>query len=69
MHDPRARKTTGIAGHAGLFSTAPDLARYARMLLNGDTLDGTMLLAATIKLMTSVQTPPTKRPARPRLGH
>ena len=60
VHDPRARKTAGIAGHAGLFSTAPDLARYARMLLNGGSLDGTMLFSpATIKLMTSVQTPPT----------
>ena len=60
VHDPRARKTAGIAGHAGLFSTAPDLARYARMLLNGGSLDSTMLFSpATIKLMTSVQTPPT----------
>ena len=60
VHDPRARKTGGIAGHAGLFSTAPDLARYSRMLLSGGTLDGTMLFApATIKLMTTVQTPPT----------
>ena len=59
MHDPRARKTGGIAGHAGLFSTAPELARYSRMLLSGGTLDGTMLFTpATIKLMTTVQPPP-----------
>ncbi|WP_442481893.1 exo-beta-N-acetylmuramidase NamZ domain-containing protein [Aeoliella sp. SH292] len=35
VHDPRARKVGGIAGHAGLFSTADDLARYANALLGG----------------------------------
>jgi CubicO group peptidase (beta-lactamase class C family) len=30
----------GVAGHAGLFSTAADLSRFCRMLLNGGTLDG-----------------------------
>ena len=33
VHDPRAYKLGGIAGHAGLFSTASDLARYASMML------------------------------------
>ena len=59
VHDPRARKTSGIAGHAGLFTTAPDLARYARMLLQTGELDGIQLFKAeTVQLMTSVQTPP-----------
>ena len=31
VHDPTARHMGGVAGHAGLFSTAADLARYARM--------------------------------------
>ena len=60
VHDPRARKTKGVAGHAGLFTTAPDLARYARMLLQKGELDGIRLFSsATINLMTSVQTPPS----------
>lgn len=60
VHDPRARKTAGIAGHAGLFTTAPDLARYARMLLQGGQLDGVRLFKPeTVQLMTSVQTPPS----------
>jgi uncharacterized protein YbbC (DUF1343 family)/CubicO group peptidase (beta-lactamase class C family) len=35
VHDPTAFRMGGFAGHAGLFSTADDLARYAQMLLNG----------------------------------
>ncbi len=35
VHDPTALRMGGIAGHAGLFSTADDLARYCQMLLNG----------------------------------
>ena len=68
VHDPRARKTSGIAGHAGLFTTAPDLARYARMLLQAGELDGVRLFKPeSVQLMTSVQTPPTL-PARRGLG-
>jgi uncharacterized protein YbbC (DUF1343 family)/CubicO group peptidase (beta-lactamase class C family) len=35
VHDPTAFRMFGVAGHAGLFSTADDLARYCQMLLNG----------------------------------
>jgi CubicO group peptidase (beta-lactamase class C family) len=50
----------GVAGHAGLFSTASDLARYARMMLNLGALDGVRIFKPeTVKLMTSVQTPAT----------
>ena len=35
VHDPTAFRMGGTAGHAGLFSTADDLARYCQMLLNG----------------------------------
>ncbi len=45
VHDPRAYRLGGIAGHAGLFSTADDLARYCRMLLNGGELDGVRVLS------------------------
>src|SRR4029453_31877 len=40
VHDGNARLLSGIAGHAGLFSTADDLARFSRMLLEGGTLEG-----------------------------
>jgi uncharacterized protein YbbC (DUF1343 family)/CubicO group peptidase (beta-lactamase class C family) len=35
VHDPRSRALGGVAGHAGLFATADDLAMFAAMLLNG----------------------------------
>ena len=44
VHDPRARQLGGVAGHAGMFSTAADLARLCRMLLNQGTLDGRRIL-------------------------
>lgn len=40
VHDPRARRMNGVAGHAGLFSTANDLSRYARMVLGRGELEG-----------------------------
>lgn len=40
VHDPTSHRMGGIAGHAGLFSTADDLARYAQMLLNGGVAPG-----------------------------
>ena len=59
VHDPTARHMGGVAGHAGLFSTAADLARYGQMLLNGGELDGVRIFKPeTVRMMTSVQTPP-----------
>jgi CubicO group peptidase (beta-lactamase class C family) len=40
VHDPRAHLLEGVAGHAGLFSTAEDLAVYAQMLLGEGTYHG-----------------------------
>ncbi len=40
VHDENAFAMGGVAAHAGLFGTAGDLARYARMVLNGGELDG-----------------------------
>ena len=58
VHDPTARHMGGVAGHAGLFTTAPDLARYARMLLNRGSLDGMRIFKPeTVDLMTRVQSP------------
>ena len=52
VHDPRARLLGGVAGHAGMFSTAADLARICRMLLNGGILGGHRVLdAATVRMM------------------
>jgi CubicO group peptidase (beta-lactamase class C family) len=48
VHDPRARKLDGVAGHAGLFSTADDLARFCRMLLDGGMLDGKQVIPAEV---------------------
>ncbi len=46
VHDPRAFRLGGVAGNAGLFSTAQDLARYARMLLGSGALEGVRVLSA-----------------------
>ncbi|HJZ90112.1 MAG TPA: exo-beta-N-acetylmuramidase NamZ domain-containing protein [Gemmataceae bacterium] len=54
VHDPRAAAMGGIAGHAGLFGTADDLARYARMLLHEGELDGARVLSPlTVRLLTT----------------
>ena len=59
VHDPTARRMGGVAGHAGLFTTAADLGRFARMMLNGGELDGVRIFKPeTVKAMTSVQSPP-----------
>jgi CubicO group peptidase (beta-lactamase class C family) len=45
VHDPRAYRLGGVAGNAGLFSSAPDLVRYSRMLLSNGELDGVRVLS------------------------
>jgi len=53
VHDPRAYALGGVAGHAGLFSTAMDLARYCRMILNGGRFEGKHILSEmTVREMT-----------------
>jgi serine-type D-Ala-D-Ala carboxypeptidase len=53
VHDENAYALGGVAGHAGLFSTASDLAIFAQMLLNGGTFNGTRILAdSTVSLFT-----------------
>jgi CubicO group peptidase (beta-lactamase class C family) len=59
VHDPTARRMGGVAGHAGLFTTSYDLARFCRMLLGGGMLDGRRILRPeTVARMTSPATPP-----------
>lgn len=58
VHDPVCRRAGGVLGHAGLFTTAADLARFARMILNKGELDGVRLFQPeTVELMTSPQSP------------
>ncbi|MEX2176846.1 MAG: exo-beta-N-acetylmuramidase NamZ domain-containing protein [Pirellulaceae bacterium] len=45
VHDPRAFKLGGVAGHAGLFSTAEDLAMYAQMMIGGGEYNAARILA------------------------
>ena len=58
VHDPTARAMGGVAGHAGLFTTASDLARFCRMILaTGRAPDGRAVLSsASVAEMTRVQT-------------
>jgi CubicO group peptidase (beta-lactamase class C family) len=65
VHDPTSRHMGGVAGHAGLFSTAQDLSRYARMILNDGELDGVRVLKPeTIRLMTTPHTPANMKDKR-----
>jgi CubicO group peptidase (beta-lactamase class C family) len=56
VHDENAFAFGGVAGHAGLFSSARDLARFAQMLLNGGYFNGRRFLSPeTISLFTRRQ--------------
>ncbi len=59
VHDPTSRIMGGVSGHAGLFTTVDDLSRYARMVLNGGSLDGVRVLSfGSVALMHTAQTQP-----------
>lgn len=60
VHDPTARYMGGVAGHAGLFSTAADLARWAEMILEGGQRNGgpRIFSPLTIRKFTEPNTPP-----------
>lgn len=68
VHDPTSRRMGGIAGHAGLFTTAHDLARYCRMLLNKGILDGRRVLAEESVARMTTQQSPAGLPAKRGLG-
>jgi CubicO group peptidase (beta-lactamase class C family) len=54
VHDPRAYALGGVAGHAGLFSTANDLSRFANAMVNGGRTDEVRLFSkSTFDAMTS----------------
>lgn len=69
VHDPAARAMGGATGHAGLFTSAPDLARYARMLVNGGTLNGKRIMSAdAVRYMTRNHSAPLRHRVQRGLG-
>jgi CubicO group peptidase (beta-lactamase class C family) len=61
VHDPLASKLGGVAGDAGVFSTARDLAKFCQMLLQHGRLNGVeIFLPETVASMTSPQSPDGK---------
>jgi CubicO group peptidase (beta-lactamase class C family) len=54
VHDENAYALGGVAGHAGLFSTAADLSIFAQMMLNGGVYNGVRIVAdSTVRLFTT----------------
>jgi len=65
VHDPTASRMGGVSGHAGLFSTAADLARFAQMLLDdGRAGRQRILRSASIAALASVASPLADTPWR-----
>lgn len=53
VHDENAYALGGVAGHAGIFSTAADLSVFAQMMLNGGEFEGTRFIKqSTVDLFT-----------------
>jgi uncharacterized protein YbbC (DUF1343 family) len=55
VHDPTARRMGGVAGHAGLFSTADDVSKYAQAMLDGGQ---SVLSRLSVEKMSTPQQPP-----------
>lgn len=69
VYDPLAIRMAGVAGHAGLYSTAEDLARFGLALLQRGRLEGKRVLKPeTIGLMTRYRPPPSLTQFRRSLG-
>jgi CubicO group peptidase (beta-lactamase class C family) len=65
VHDPTAWRMGGVAGHAGLFSSARDIAIFAQVLLDkGSYAGGRLLSPLTIQAMTRPQNPPKSNQIR-----
>ncbi|MDE3179243.1 MAG: serine hydrolase, partial [Acidobacteriota bacterium] len=59
VNDPTSYRMGGVAGHAGLYSTADDLSIYAQMILNGGIYHGVRVLSPmTVMKMATPATPP-----------
>ena len=61
VHDPTARRMGGVAGHAGVFSTADDLAKFAQAMLDGG---GQVLSPLMVEKMSTPQQPPNATSVR-----
>jgi uncharacterized protein YbbC (DUF1343 family) len=58
VHDETSRDMGGVAGHAGMFTTAEDLGRFAQMMLDGGVAEGKRIFqTATIEKFTGPQSP------------
>jgi len=65
VHDPRAWALGGFAGHAGVFGTAEDVARWCRMILNDGEIDGVgVLTKESVKEMTTQRCLPEGKACR-----
>jgi uncharacterized protein YbbC (DUF1343 family)/CubicO group peptidase (beta-lactamase class C family) len=65
VHDPTARRMGGVAGHAGLFSDAADLAVFCRMLLDGGVYRGVRIMSPlTVAKMTTASPSSNDRSVR-----
>jgi uncharacterized protein YbbC (DUF1343 family) len=65
VHDPTTRYMGGVAGHAGVFSTIADLAKFAEMMLGMGERNGTRIFSPlTIETFTRPQSPPGMRHVR-----
>lgn len=65
VHDPTSRRMGGVAGHAGLFTTADDLAIFCRMLLSEGAVGRTRVLSPlAVARMIAPSTPSTERSQR-----
>ncbi len=65
VHDPTSYNMGGVAGHAGLFSTADDLSIFAQMILGGGSFNGMRILSApAVEKMTTPATPAGKTVVR-----
>src|SRR5437870_5559338 len=60
VHDPTARRMGGVAGQAGVFSTADDLSKFAHTIIAGSSV----LPASLVEKMTTPQQPPTAHELR-----
>lgn len=62
VHDERAYMLNGVAGHAGLFSTAPDLAKFMQMILQKGNYQGRQYIKPeTVTLFTKKQSDQSSR--------
>lgn len=64
VHDPTTRMMGGVSGQAGVFSTAEDVATFARMMVNGGELNGTRVLSPLSVLRMRTPQSPRGKAAR-----